>query len=102
MWRKCPLPRGPWGWVYNGPSFEPVCEESEECKSALPPTKTMIKTLCARMSFHSLSLKVRIRVAHDALPIFAWTVAFVSDRVIDSHRKMSYHLPPELGFVSDS
>ena len=28
-WRKCPIPRGPWGWIYNGPAFEPVCEESE-------------------------------------------------------------------------
>ena len=32
-WRKCPIPRGPWGWIYNGPSFEPVCEESEACKA---------------------------------------------------------------------
>ena len=33
MWRKCPLPRGPWGWSLNGASFEPVCEESESCKN---------------------------------------------------------------------
>ena len=26
-------PRGPWGWIYNGPAFEPVCEESAECKA---------------------------------------------------------------------
>ena len=32
-WRKCPIPRGPWGWIYNGPAFEPVCEESAECKA---------------------------------------------------------------------
>mmetsp|Transcript_20430 Transcript_20430/g.53178 ORF Transcript_20430/g.53178 Transcript_20430/m.53178 type:complete len:419 (-) Transcript_20430:197-1453(-) len=32
-WRKCPLPRGPWSWDMSGPSFEPVCEESEACKS---------------------------------------------------------------------
>lgn len=34
MWRKVPIPRGPWGWIYNGPSFEPVCEEAEDCKTA--------------------------------------------------------------------
>jgi hypothetical protein len=34
MWRKVPLPRGPWGWDMSGPSFEPVCEESEACKAA--------------------------------------------------------------------
>jgi len=33
MWRKCPLPRGPWGWRRSGPSFEPVCEESDACKA---------------------------------------------------------------------
>lgn len=33
-WRKCPLPRGPWSWHMSGPSFEPVCEESEACKNA--------------------------------------------------------------------
>jgi len=31
-WRKCPIPRGPWGAFYNGASFEPACEESDECK----------------------------------------------------------------------
>lgn len=34
MWRKCPLPRGPWDWAGNGPSFEPVCTESEACRNA--------------------------------------------------------------------
>ena len=34
MWRKCPLPRGPWNWRLSGPSFEPVCDESEACRSA--------------------------------------------------------------------
>jgi hypothetical protein len=33
-WRKCPLPRGPWTWKFSGPSFEPVCEESDACKNA--------------------------------------------------------------------
>lgn len=32
-WRKCPIPRGPWGWIYNGPSFAPVCEETAACKA---------------------------------------------------------------------
>jgi hypothetical protein len=40
-WRKCPIPRGPWGWIYNGPAFEPVCEETAACKamSASPGAK---------------------------------------------------------------
>ena len=33
-WRKCPIPRGPWGWIYNGPAFEPVCNESAKCRNA--------------------------------------------------------------------
>jgi len=31
MWRKCPLPRGPWNWRLNGASFEPVCQEDADC-----------------------------------------------------------------------
>ena len=34
-WRKNPIPRGPHAWSFYGASFEPVCEESEACKSAL-------------------------------------------------------------------
>ena len=34
MWRKSPLPRGPWNWAKSGPSFDPVCEESEACRQA--------------------------------------------------------------------
>eukprot|EP00041_Stephanoeca_diplocostata_P025537 m.670883 g.670883 ORF g.670883 m.670883 type:complete len:425 (-) comp22767_c0_seq24:1317-2591(-) len=34
MWRKVPLPRGPWNWRASGPSFQPVCEESEECRTS--------------------------------------------------------------------
>ena len=34
MWRKCPLPRGPWGWKHSGASFEPVCDESDACRGA--------------------------------------------------------------------
>lgn len=33
-WRKCPLPRGPWDWAMTGASFEPICEESDECKKS--------------------------------------------------------------------
>ena len=31
IWRKNPLPRGPWDWKIYGPSFEPVCEEPATC-----------------------------------------------------------------------
>lgn len=31
IWRKNPLPRGPWSWQAYGPSFEPVCDEPAEC-----------------------------------------------------------------------
>merc|ERR1712232_725608 len=34
MWRKNPIPRGPWAWSWYGASFEPVCEESAACKNA--------------------------------------------------------------------
>jgi hypothetical protein len=28
MWQKNPIPHSPTGWQREGPSFEPVCEES--------------------------------------------------------------------------
>ena len=31
MWRKCPIPRGPWNWRFSGASFEPVCDEDVSC-----------------------------------------------------------------------
>jgi hypothetical protein len=31
IWRKNPLPRGPWSWQAYGPSFEPVCDEPAVC-----------------------------------------------------------------------
>jgi len=34
MWAKNPIPRGSWQWWDNGPSFDPVCEESAECKAS--------------------------------------------------------------------
>ena len=34
MWRKIPIPRTVNEWNMYGASFEPVCEESEECKSS--------------------------------------------------------------------
>merc|ERR1712060_887985 len=40
MWAKNPIPRAPWNWEQEGPSFEPVCEESEACRTstrASPP-----------------------------------------------------------------
>ena len=36
IWRKNPLPRGPWGWQTYGPSFEPVCEEPATCANGHP------------------------------------------------------------------
>jgi hypothetical protein len=33
MWRRNPLPRSPTLWDREGPSFEPICEESEACKA---------------------------------------------------------------------
>ena len=32
MWRKNPIPRGSWEWPNSGNSFDPVCDESDECK----------------------------------------------------------------------
>ena len=37
QWRKNPLPRSPTLWSREGPSFEPICEESEECKALADP-----------------------------------------------------------------
>lgn len=34
MWRKIPIPRSTNEWNMYGASFEPVCEESEECKNS--------------------------------------------------------------------
>lgn len=34
MWRKIPLPRTVNEWYMYGASFEPVCEESDECKNS--------------------------------------------------------------------
>jgi len=34
-WRKNPIPPAPWEWPRKGASFEPVCEESAECKAAI-------------------------------------------------------------------
>jgi len=40
MWRKCPIPRGPWDWIFSGAAFEPVCQEDEAClKLAATPGK---------------------------------------------------------------
>ena len=36
IWRKNPLPRGPWDWKIYGPSFEPVCEEPATCANGHP------------------------------------------------------------------
>jgi len=35
QWRKNPIPTAPWEWPRKGPSFEPVCEETAECKAAV-------------------------------------------------------------------
>jgi len=35
QWRKNPIPPAPWEWPRKGVSFEPVCEESEECRKAV-------------------------------------------------------------------
>lgn len=32
MWRKVPIPRGIGQWDESGASFEPVCDESAECR----------------------------------------------------------------------
>ena len=37
MWRKNPLPRSPTLWSREGPSFEPICQESEACKALADP-----------------------------------------------------------------
>jgi len=37
MWRKNSIPRDPHAWAGYGPSFEPVCEESEACKNQHGP-----------------------------------------------------------------
>lgn len=34
MWRKIPIPRTVNEWNMYGASFEPVCEESDECKNS--------------------------------------------------------------------
>lgn len=34
MWRKLPIPRTVSNWFMYGASFEPVCEESDECKNS--------------------------------------------------------------------
>jgi len=34
MWRKIPIPRTVNEWYMYGASFEPVCEESDECKNS--------------------------------------------------------------------
>jgi len=34
MWRKIPIPRTVNEWNMYGASFEPVCEESEECRNS--------------------------------------------------------------------
>merc|ERR1719482_2389305 len=48
MWAKNPIPRGPWQWEQEGPSFEPVCQESEECKAtATSPSKTDFPCRCS-------------------------------------------------------
>jgi hypothetical protein len=31
-WRKNPIPRASYFWEREGPSFNPVCDESDECK----------------------------------------------------------------------
>ena len=42
-WRKNPIPRAPSAWMKYGTSFEPVCEENDECKNShttAPPPGT--------------------------------------------------------------
>ena len=36
IWRKNPIPRGPWSWAEYGPSFEPVCKEPSTCANGKP------------------------------------------------------------------
>ena len=62
-WRKCPIPRGPWGWVYNGPSFEPVCEETEACK-ALSSGRNPGDSRTYIPSFHRCVECVSVRPRH--------------------------------------
>merc|ERR1712232_236203 len=37
MWRKNSIPRDPHAWHHYGASFEPVCQESEECLNSHGP-----------------------------------------------------------------
>ena len=74
MWRKCPIPRGPWNWRFSGASFEPVCHEDDACtslsKSQKPPRclgpDKVATNHCRRLkAFEILSRTVHI-VAREA------------------------------------
>jgi hypothetical protein len=39
QWRRNPIPRSPTLWSREGPSFEPVCEESAACKGLVDPSE---------------------------------------------------------------
>ena len=54
IWRKNPIPRGPWDWRAYGPSFEPVCANSASCANGkirnpggINPCKCAGSGLCA-------------------------------------------------------
>jgi len=46
MWAKTPIPRGPWGFPYNGLSFEPICKESAACANSNDTHKKPSQMTC--------------------------------------------------------
>eukprot|EP00041_Stephanoeca_diplocostata_P039847 m.1638000 g.1638000 ORF g.1638000 m.1638000 type:complete len:400 (-) comp26550_c0_seq1:266-1465(-) len=71
-WSKNPIPRGPWGWQRSGPSFEPVCDESDECKTMHYNTPPHGESPCRCSGDGALPFNLEIvdtvRIPHDLPP----------------------------------
>ena len=63
MWRKNPIPRGSWEWPNSGNSFDPVCDESDECKGYSDLKAKQSRGAC-RCSGTSTRYETQWRPAH--------------------------------------
>lgn len=78
MWRKNPVPGGPWGWALHGASFAPLCDESPECTGAVRKKAPFMTCQCSGEGVGDIpTLEIVDRVMiPKGLPAGEWVISW--------------------------